>query len=144
MATPHGGARPFHQKTTCLTQSTSGPYVVQIWSRHDRKSERTRPSKSTVWNYYISRGSCLTETKTPKELRPPQRSAEKLETKMEKADAFAEHLMITNFATFPQPTYLHRKAAPGCPPDDDTCIPAPSNAGGGSLCSCSQHDRNPL
>ena len=28
---PHGGVRPFHQKSTCLTQSTSGPHVVQIW-----------------------------------------------------------------------------------------------------------------
>ena len=29
---PHGRARPFHEKSTCLTQSPSGPYVVQIWS----------------------------------------------------------------------------------------------------------------
>jgi len=46
---PHGGARPFHQKSTCLTQLTSGPYVVQIWSRNVRKSERTKLAKSTVW-----------------------------------------------------------------------------------------------
>ena len=29
--TPHGGARPFHRKSTCLTKLTLGPYVVQIW-----------------------------------------------------------------------------------------------------------------
>ena len=29
----HGGVRPFHQKSTCLTQSTLGPDVAQIWSR---------------------------------------------------------------------------------------------------------------
>ena len=26
--------RPFHQKSSCLTQLTLGPYVVQIWSRN--------------------------------------------------------------------------------------------------------------
>jgi len=31
---PHGGVRPFHQKSICLTQSTLGPYVVHIWSRN--------------------------------------------------------------------------------------------------------------
>ena len=30
---PHGGIRPFHQKSTCHTQLTLGPYVVQSWSR---------------------------------------------------------------------------------------------------------------
>ena len=30
---PHGGVPPFHRKSTCLTQSTLGPYFVQIWSR---------------------------------------------------------------------------------------------------------------
>ena len=29
-----GGVRPFHQKSTCLTQLTSGPYALQIWSRN--------------------------------------------------------------------------------------------------------------
>ena len=33
LALPHGGVRSFHQK------STSGPYVVQIWSRYDRNFE---------------------------------------------------------------------------------------------------------
>jgi hypothetical protein len=27
---PHGEVRPFHQESACLTQSTLGPYVVQI------------------------------------------------------------------------------------------------------------------
>ena len=31
---PHGGVRPFHQMSTCLTQLTLGPYVVQTWSRN--------------------------------------------------------------------------------------------------------------
>jgi len=31
---PHGGVRPFHQKSTCLTQLTLVPKVVQIWSRN--------------------------------------------------------------------------------------------------------------
>ena len=30
---PPGGVHRFHQKSTCLTQLTLGPYVVQIWSR---------------------------------------------------------------------------------------------------------------
>ena len=30
----HGGVRPFHEKSTCTTQLTSRPYVVQIWSRN--------------------------------------------------------------------------------------------------------------
>ena len=31
---PHGGLRPSHRKSTCLTESISGPYVVQIWPRY--------------------------------------------------------------------------------------------------------------
>ena len=31
---PHGGVRTIHQKSTCLTQSSLGPDVVQIWSRY--------------------------------------------------------------------------------------------------------------
>jgi len=34
---PLGGVRPFHQKSTCLTQSTLGPNVVQIWSHNTLK-----------------------------------------------------------------------------------------------------------
>ena len=30
---PHGGVRPFIQKSTCLEQSTLEPHVLQIWSR---------------------------------------------------------------------------------------------------------------
>ena len=33
-AYPHGGLRPFHQKSTCLTQLTPGPCVVHFWSRN--------------------------------------------------------------------------------------------------------------
>jgi len=46
---PHGGVQPFQQKLTCLTHSTLGPYVVQIWSRCARNFEPTKPSKSTEW-----------------------------------------------------------------------------------------------
>jgi len=35
---PHGGVRPFHQKSTCLTQLTLGPYVVHNWSRDTPES----------------------------------------------------------------------------------------------------------
>ena len=35
---PHGGVRPVHQKSTCLTQLTLGPRVVQIWSRNTPES----------------------------------------------------------------------------------------------------------
>jgi len=35
---PHGGVRPFHQKSTCLTQLTFGHYVVQNRSRNTPES----------------------------------------------------------------------------------------------------------
>ena len=41
---PHGGVRPFHQKSTRLTQSILGPYAVQIWSRYARNFEPTKLS----------------------------------------------------------------------------------------------------
>jgi len=47
--TPHGGGRPFHQKSTCLAQLILGPDVVQMGSRNPQISEATRPSNSTVW-----------------------------------------------------------------------------------------------
>ena len=31
---PRGGMRPYHQMSSCHMQFTSGPYVVQIWSRN--------------------------------------------------------------------------------------------------------------
>ena len=46
---PHGGLRPFHQKSTCITQLTLGPNAVQIWPRNPRVSEATKPSNLTVW-----------------------------------------------------------------------------------------------
>ena len=33
-SSPHGRVRPFHQKSTCITQLTLGPIEVQIWSRN--------------------------------------------------------------------------------------------------------------
>jgi hypothetical protein len=38
------GARPFQQKSICLSQLTLGKNVVQIWSRYPRTSEATTPS----------------------------------------------------------------------------------------------------
>ena len=32
LASLHGGVRPFHHRSTCLTPLTLGPYVVQAWS----------------------------------------------------------------------------------------------------------------
>jgi len=49
----HGAARPFHQKSTCLTQSTLGPYVVQIWSRTTPSLGRTNPAYSTEWDAHL-------------------------------------------------------------------------------------------
>ena len=48
-ATAHGGLPPFHQTSICLTQSTFGACVVQIWSRNARIPKGTKPSMSTVW-----------------------------------------------------------------------------------------------
>jgi len=46
---PHGGVRPFHQKSTFLTQLTLGSYVVQIWSRTPRISAGSKPTNTTEW-----------------------------------------------------------------------------------------------
>ena len=35
---PNGGVRPFHQKSTCITQFTLGPNVAQMWSRNTPKT----------------------------------------------------------------------------------------------------------
>ena len=45
---PHCGVRSFRQKSTCVTQLTCGPNVVQFWSRNPRLSEATKLSSSTV------------------------------------------------------------------------------------------------
>jgi len=41
---PHGGVRPFHQKSICLAQLTLGRYAVQIWSRNtlELRGDETR------------------------------------------------------------------------------------------------------
>ena len=56
---PHGGVRPCHQKSTCLTQLTLGPDMVQIWSRYPQYFEATKPSKPTVWCGISSSGHTL-------------------------------------------------------------------------------------
>jgi hypothetical protein len=39
---PHGGARPFLEKSTGFTQQTLGPCVVQIWSRYGQISTQQK------------------------------------------------------------------------------------------------------
>ena len=50
---PHGGPRPFHQKSNCLAQLNSGSYVVQSWSRCGRNFDLERGS-----GLLSGRGSC--------------------------------------------------------------------------------------
>ena len=55
---PSGGLRPVHKKSICLTQSTSGPYGLQIWSRNPQNLEAKEPSKAAVWMaHQVSRQS---------------------------------------------------------------------------------------
>ena len=76
---PHGGVRPFHQKSTCLPQLTSGPYVVQIWSRSPRNCEATKPAYSTVrvngTNRLSKRHSCVRRTIPHDGVRPFHRKS---------------------------------------------------------------------
>jgi len=58
---PHGGIQVFRQKSTCLTQSTLGLNVEQIWSRTQWISGPTKPSHSTEWIWVTN-----PETRTPK------------------------------------------------------------------------------
>ena len=44
----HGGLRPFHQKSTCLTQLTLGPCVVHIWTRN--------PPKLLIFHFSLGSG----------------------------------------------------------------------------------------
>ena len=44
---PHGGLRPFHQKSTCPSKLTLQPCVAQIWSRNTRDFEPLRPSEAS-------------------------------------------------------------------------------------------------
>ena len=46
---PHGGARTFHQTSTCLTQLAFYPCAVQIWSRNTLESGGAKTAKSTAW-----------------------------------------------------------------------------------------------
>ena len=39
----HGGVRPFHRKSNCLTQSTSEPCAFQIWSKLEPPHPRGPP-----------------------------------------------------------------------------------------------------
>ena len=45
---PHGGLRPFHQKSTCIMQLTLGLYDVQIWSHGGRVPLRIERNETRV------------------------------------------------------------------------------------------------
>ena len=60
---PHGGARPFHHKSTCLTQSTSGHCVVQIWSRN---TPNFGPNESFVAHRVMIQRSGICEQDFPR------------------------------------------------------------------------------
>ena len=94
--TPHGRGQPSHQKSTCLTQLTSGPNVVQIWSRNPQLSEAKQPSDFTEWNVpdLVNSGSERASTSVlcglppppdpaPTPPTPPTPSSESSESEME-------------------------------------------------------------
>ena len=45
----HDGLRQFHQKSSCITQLTSGLHVVHMWSRTPPILGGTKPAWPTVW-----------------------------------------------------------------------------------------------
>ena len=54
---PHGGVRPFDQKSTCLTRLNLRPYVVQMWSRYIPESGRSE----TLVVHRVAPVSCAEE-----------------------------------------------------------------------------------
>ena len=66
MANPHGALRTFYQKSTCLIQSTSRPYMVHIWSRYPQNSgERNLGSPPSGCHRDADRGTSLTTSTLP-------------------------------------------------------------------------------
>ena len=59
---PHGGVRPRHQKSTCVTQSTLGPNVVKLWSRNPPDLEGTKLTHSFGGNETLERNPRGNET----------------------------------------------------------------------------------
>ena len=53
---PHGGVRPFLQKSSHLIQLTLGPYVVRTWSRYrlELRGDETRGSTTTPDFFLLS------------------------------------------------------------------------------------------
>ena len=67
---PHGGARSFHQTSTCLAQLISGPYMVQIWSRNtpeSRDNEILRPHRviGRTCSSHVTASPSLAQSPTP-------------------------------------------------------------------------------
>ena len=45
---PHGGLRPLHQRSTCITQLICGPFLVRIWPRGGHVPLRIEGNESLV------------------------------------------------------------------------------------------------
>ena len=60
-AVPHGGLRPFHQKSTRLTSLTLGPNVVHNRSRNPRIPEATNFLYPSVWLRDVGKGPSVKE-----------------------------------------------------------------------------------
>ena len=63
---PLGGVRPLHQKSICLTHLTSGPYVVQSWSRNTLElsgNENCVLHRVSLLLFFITLGLGLSDTK---------------------------------------------------------------------------------
>ena len=52
MHAPLRGRRPFHQKSTCITELTFGRYVLQNWSRNP---PQTGPNETLVLHRVVLR-----------------------------------------------------------------------------------------
>ena len=77
LAGPHGGEGPVHQQSTCITQFTLGPCVVQIWSRNNldlkgnetlvhHRSKREVAPESLIGGQMVEPFSYLLDAKTTK------------------------------------------------------------------------------
>ena len=62
-ALPHGGVRPFHQKTTCLTELTSGSCEAHIGSRYAQylRQHNPRSPPCEICGGRAGRFHCLTQ-----------------------------------------------------------------------------------
>ena len=68
---PHGGVRPFHQKSICLTELSSGPYAV----RFDHGTPHDLGSTKASYSTECSNAKLAHPTGTPYPLHPEPPSA---------------------------------------------------------------------